>query len=143
MMEFLEIVWSRFKALRWWQQALLFLPAVVLLVIGIILFFFRGDSDSGKLLKDALKKNKAAVDNHVKEKLDKVDQLGKEEKRLEKEREAIQEEIKANEKAAAKVSSDIDRAVDDNDIAELNRIRRRLNKQAETRRFRTSRPPKP
>ena len=140
MMTFLEIVWSKFKTLHWGWKIVVVLPAIVAIILSIALLI--GSGGQANLFKTFLKKNKKQVDKRVKKALAEVKVLEKKEERFKKQQEDVEKEITAHENAANKVSNDIDSAVDNDDIDELNRIRRGLNKEADTRRFPTSRPPK-
>lgn len=140
MIAFLEIIWIKFKALHWGWKIVVVLPAIVAITLALALLI--GSGGQANLFREFLKKNKKQVDKKVEKALAEVKELEKKEERLKEQQEDVEKEIKANEEIAKKLSSDVDSAVANDDIDELNRIRKKLNKQSETRRFKTSRPPK-
>lgn len=114
-------VWRNYKALELWKRVLLIVPVLIAIALVGIWFFMKTDDID---IVDVLIEEK---DKDTKEKVarseEKVKETREEEKKLEEERDQIKEEVKEN----AKVSKDIDNAIDStDDVYELELIRKEI-----------------
>ena len=127
MNQILTNLWSKYNEFDNWKKKLLWaIPFILLAVLAIVLLIvFR--EDITKRFRKEVTYHKDYVDDQIDIHTEKVDILAEEEKKLEKEHKIVKEEIKRREEEALNTMDDIDSAVSNGDVAELERIRRRLN----------------
>ncbi len=124
-MKRLTILWNRYKALKWWQKALLFLPLVVCLVLLVFVGFI--PKSDGKKFEGSVEHHRQYVNEQI-AKRDKADKLlEKRDRRLQEAQVGLQKEIEQNEIDASTLIDRIDRASDAGDELELERIQSELN----------------
>lgn len=130
-MKRLTNLWNKFKALKWWQKALLLLPLVIACIF--LIFLIVVPKSDGRKFDKVVEHHKKHVDDEIqkKQKLDKL--LEKKERRLREAQRGIQKEIKRNEKEATNLINRIDSAANDNNDAELERIHAELSNAAKRR----------
>jgi hypothetical protein len=132
MLSLLKTTWSKYWKLVWWKKLLLAIPLIVLAICCGCLFFMSAGG-GGKKFEDEVKHHKNYVDEQIKAGLQASRLLEEEEKKLRAEQDAIAEEIKDNDAEVLETVSRIDSAVNDNDLAELERIREQLNSRSRKR----------
>jgi predicted transcriptional regulator len=125
MIDLLKTVWSRYRTLAWWKQLLLLLPLIAVAAICIVLFFIKVNPDGN--IAAHVKYHQEQVDNHIKKNQEAQDKLEKQEKIVSGQQKRIMGQIARNQKKAGEIVNNIDKAVKNNDLAELERLRKKIN----------------
>ena len=120
MLDLIIRTWNKYKQLDRWKQVLLFIPIVLL---GIVYLFFIIKPNSKKHVNH----HKDYVDNQIKKEEEEIKELEREEKQIIKEQERLIEEIEENIEVSVVIDKEIEKAVNNSDIEELERLRKEIN----------------
>lgn len=132
MIHLLKDNWNKYKELKAWKKALLFIPIVLLAVLCISFFFFKPKSYKDKYV-DGVKHNKKQVDEQIainKEEQARFERLDRE---LVRKQVAINKKLEENHERTKEINSDINDAVSNNNAAKLKRIHAKLNNKSRRR----------